>query len=166
MTAGAEADFAAFVAGRQAALVRLGWALTGDRQLGEDLAQAALARLWPRWDQVAAAGDPWPYVQRIAVNLATTWWRRRYRHVEVLYDVVPDGTAAGDRVAADLRAVVAGWLPTLPAGQRAAVVLRFMCDLSVAQTAEIMQCSDGTVKSQTARALTALRARAEEAGER
>ena len=143
MTVGAEADFTAFVAARQAALVRPGWALTGNRQLGEDLAQAAFDRLWPRWEQVAAEGDPWPYLQRIAVNLATTWWRRRYRHVEVLVDSVPERAAAGDLAAAELRAVVAGWLPTLPAGQRAAVVLRFMCDLPVAETAEVMRCSVG-----------------------
>jgi RNA polymerase sigma-70 factor (sigma-E family) len=165
MTVGSDAEFVAFVAARQAALVRLGWALTGDRQLGEDLAQAAFDRLWPRWRRIAAEGDPWPYLQRIAVNLATTWWRRRYRHLEVLTDSVPERVAAGDPASADLRAVVAGWLPTLPPGQRASVVLRFMCDLSVAETAEIMCCSAGTVKSQTTRALNALRARASEAGE-
>lgn len=82
--------FSAFVLARQAELVRLGEALCGDRQLGEDLAQMALQRLWPHWSRVAAAGDPFPYTQRIMVNLWASWRRRRRWHVERLDAAPPD----------------------------------------------------------------------------
>lgn len=157
-------DFTAFVNARQAGLVRLGWALTGDRQLGEDLAQATMDRLWARWARVSGRGDPWPYAQRVAVPLAPTWWRRRWRHVEVVGGALPDAPAdTDDFVAADTRDMVARWLATLPRRQRAVVVLRFLADLSVDETAEILHCSSGTVKSQTAKALGSLRARTERA---
>lgn len=152
-------DFTAFVAVRQAGLVRLGWALTGDRHLGEDLAQATLDRVWARWARVSGRGDPWPYAQQVAVSLAATWWRRRWRHVEVVGGPSPEAPAATDDFAdADTRDMVAQWLATLPRRQRAVVVLRFLADLPVDETAEILHCSPGTVKSQTAKALGKLRA--------
>lgn len=154
--------FEAFVQARQGALVRMGWALTGDRQLGEDLAQAALDRLWGRWTAVSAAGDPWPYAQRIIVSLASTWRRRRWRTAEVPRGDLPDYSSGHDEFdAADVRALIAGWLAGLPARQRAVVVLRYLFDLSIDDTADRLRCSTGTVKSQTAKALNRLRATAE-----
>jgi RNA polymerase sigma-70 factor (sigma-E family) len=150
-------DFTAFVIARQAGLVRLGWALTGDRQLGEDLAQATLDRLWARWARISRRGDPWPYAQRVAVSLAATWWRRRWRHVELVGSPRPDAPAdTDDFVAVDTRDMVTRWLATLPRRQRAVIVLRFLSDLSVDETAQILHCSTGTVKSQTAKALDSL----------
>jgi RNA polymerase sigma-70 factor (sigma-E family) len=153
--------FTAFVEQRWAPLVRLAWALTGDLHLGEDLAQATLDRLWRRWAKVSASGDPWPYTQRIAVSLASTWRRRRW-HTEV---VVADVAEASPRIevaeAVLDRHTVQRWLAELPRGQRTVVTLRFLGDLSVEETAAIAGCSTGTVKSQTAKALTRLRALAE-----
>lgn len=152
------ASFAEFVAFRQGALVRLGWALTGDRDLGEDLAQSALNRLWKRWDSISESGDPWPYVRRIAVSIAATGRRRRWLS-EVPTHALPDSPGRRDDFdAADMRSVVATWLSNLPARQRAVVTLRFLCDLSTDETAETLRCSPGTVKSQTAKALGRLRA--------
>ena len=152
-----EAEFTAFARLRQADLVRLCWALTGERQLGEDLAQASLARLWQRWEAVAAGGDPWPYLQRIAVSVAATWRRRRWRFE------IP-GVSFVDRADSSdgLDAVHAGdgverWLRLLPPRQRAVIVLRFLFDLSVEETADRLGCTSGTVKSQTAKAMTTLR---------
>jgi RNA polymerase sigma-70 factor (sigma-E family) len=155
-------EFTAFAEARQSALLRLGWALTGDRHLGEDLAQATLDRLWARWPRVSRRGDPWPYAQRVAVSLAATWWRRRWRHVEVVSGELPDAPGdANEIAAADTRDMVERWLATLPRRQRAVIVLRFLADLSVDETAETLHCSPGTVKSQTAKALDRLRALSE-----
>jgi RNA polymerase sigma-70 factor (sigma-E family) len=141
-------DFTAFVHARQVTLVRLGWALTGDRQLGEDLAQATLDRLWVRWARVSGRGDPWPYAQRVAVSLAATWWRRRWRHVEVVGGSLPDAAAGTDEFAAvDATDMVARWLARLPRRQRAVVILRFLVDLPIDETAEVLHCSAGTVKA-------------------
>jgi RNA polymerase sigma factor (sigma-70 family) len=125
-----------------------------------------LCRLWPRWEWVASAGDPWPYTQRIAVTLASTWRRRRWRSAEQPAGIAPPGARAfaapsGDGFEdTDRRAVVLGWLRRLPARQRAVVALRFMFDQSVDETAAVLRCSPGTVKSQTSKALATLRAMA------
>jgi RNA polymerase sigma-70 factor (sigma-E family) len=154
--------FTAFVEQRWVPLVRLTWALTGDLHLGEDLAQASLDRLWRRWSKVSAGGDPWPYTQRIAVSLASTWRRRRWRTEIVTADVAD--TPAVDKEPADAlhdRDTVLRWMSALPPRQRAVVTLRFLCDLPVEETGVIVGCSPGTVKSQTAKALAHLRALAE-----
>lgn len=154
-----------FVSVRQASLVRLGWSLTGDRQLGEDLAQAALARLWTRWATVSSGGDPWPYLQRVAVSLASSWRRRRWRG-EVPSLSVPDVVDHFDGVVSVQETdSVERWLALLPVRQRAVIVLRFLFDLSVADSADRLGCSEGTVKSQTAKALRTLREYAEATGE-
>ncbi len=69
--------FRAFVASRSAALARTAYLLTGDRHLAEDLLQEALARVAARWDRVAAAGDPEPYVRRVLYTCAVYGFRRR-----------------------------------------------------------------------------------------
>lgn len=148
--------FMAFVQERQAALLQLAWALTGERQLGEDLAQATLDRLWARWPRVSAGGDPWPYTQRIVVSLASTWWRRRW-HGEIATTDPPEAAEDVEAARADMRQTVAKWLAVLPSRQRAVVVLRFLMDLPVDETAAVLRCSSGTVKSQTAKALGRLR---------
>jgi RNA polymerase sigma-70 factor (sigma-E family) len=160
--------FTAFVTCRQAELVRLGEALTGDRQLGEDLAQTALQRLWPRWHRVAASGEPLAYTQRIMVNLWTNWrGARRWQRERVGIADSEPALTEDPTGSIDDHDVVHRWLGLLPPKQRATVVLRFLLDLSVQETAQRLGCSTGTVKSQTARALTTLGARlGEPAGRR
>src|SRR5258708_15722778 len=70
-----EAAFEAFVLGRQAALFRAAFLVTGDRHLAEDLVQGALERTYQHWRRVAAAGNPGAYVRRLMVNLARDSWR-------------------------------------------------------------------------------------------
>ena len=154
-------DFTEFVERRQVQLLRLCRALTGDEQLGEDLAQATLHRLWARWVRVSSRGDPWAYAQRIAVSLASTWRRRQWRSEVASSDVPESGHPAGDENVELTRATVARWLGTLSRKQRAVIVLRFLADRSVADTADVLGCSAGTVKSQTAAALRRLRTLAE-----
>ncbi|HET8594677.1 MAG TPA: SigE family RNA polymerase sigma factor [Intrasporangium sp.] len=154
-------DFTAFVRARQHALVRFGYVLTGDVSSGEDLAQTALARLYLKWDTIQRTEAVEAWVRKVMVNEHTSWWRRAWRHRETL---------GLDGVNAEAQALAA---PTgdhelweevlrLPPRQRAAVALRYYEDLTEAQTAEILGCSVGTVKSQVHRAMATLRTRLEE----
>lgn len=150
--------FSGYVAARQRALLRTAGLLTGDSQSAEDLVQTALVKVWPHWVRVARAGDPDAYVRRVLLTTYLTWRRRRW-HGERATGQLPDRPAPGDPYAdADVRDALARLLPRLPPRQRAVLVLRFYEDLSEAQTAEVMSCAVGTVKSQTSKALATLRA--------
>jgi RNA polymerase sigma-70 factor (sigma-E family) len=149
--------FHEFVAGRSRALLRTAWLLTGDWTSAQDLVQTALAKTWPAWSRIRRTDDPEVYVRRVLVTTYATWWRRRWRG-EAPHSSLPETAATSDAFEdADRRAVVAAALATLTRGQRAVVVLRYFDDLTEAQTAAVLGCSVGTVKSQHARALTALR---------
>lgn len=151
-------EFAQFVMGAHASLLRTARLLTGDRHSAEDLLQAALVRVYLRWSRSADWGSPHAYARKTVVNLYATWRRRRW-HTEVVRpeaDHTPDaGDMAGD---ADTRLELDRALATLPRVQRVVVVLRFYEDLSVEETADLLGCSPGTVKSRTNRALERLRA--------
>jgi RNA polymerase sigma-70 factor (sigma-E family) len=150
------ADFDAFVRARRSALLRRAFLLTGDRHLAEDLVQTALAKVALRWSSVAAKGDPMPYARTVVVRTAIGWRRRRWSG-EVPTEPLPE-TAHGDGLdVTDRRERVRQALLHLPARKRAALVLRFYDDLSEAETAEVLGCSVGTVKSQTAKGLARLR---------
>ncbi|HET7763042.1 MAG TPA: SigE family RNA polymerase sigma factor [Phycicoccus sp.] len=147
--------FDAYVAARGGDLLRSAYLLTGDHQRAEDLVQTALSKVWPRWDRVVAGdASPHAYVRRVMVTTYIAWWRRRWNG-EHPTDVLPEPTTPvrdePDRV--DLVRALA----TLPRGQRAVLVLRYVEDLSEAQTAKALGCSVGTVKSQCSRGLAALR---------
>jgi RNA polymerase sigma-70 factor (sigma-E family) len=145
--------FETFVHQTSDRLLRTAYLLTGDRGHAEDLVQTTLLRTARRWP--TARRDPGAYARKVLVNLARDRWRtlrRRPGEAPLEIDVavpVRDGVAERDRL---LRAA-----RTLPAGQRAVLVLRYFDDLSVAETAAALGCSEGTVKSQTARALDRLR---------
>jgi RNA polymerase sigma-70 factor (sigma-E family) len=148
-----DAAFDDFVLHRSAALLRTAVLLcNGDRHAGEDLLQTALMRLCRQWRK--AADNPEPYVRRILVNLAIDGTRNRRRRVAETpwpagLDPAADDMAADDSVLAVLR--------ELPPQQRATLVLRYWDDCSVADTAALLGCSEGTVKSNTSRALARLR---------
>jgi RNA polymerase sigma-70 factor (sigma-E family) len=133
-------------------LRRLGYALSGDWHAAEDLVQVTFVRLhraWARADKTTLD----PYVRRILVNAFLT--DRRARRREVLVAEPPDHPAPhGD---ADARIAVRRALHALPPKQRAAVVLRYLEDLSVPEVAAVLGIREGTVKSQTARGIESLR---------
>ncbi|MBI4941270.1 MAG: SigE family RNA polymerase sigma factor [Actinobacteria bacterium] len=156
--------FEPFAAGAASHLRRTAFLLTGDAHVAEDLVQDALVALYVAWPRVA---DPYAYVRRSLVNGTRSRWRYRRRRPETSVAVVHDAAAPGadartappdatDAVLA--RRVLLDALATLPAKQRAVVVLRHLEDLSEPQTAQALGISVGTVKSQNARALTRLRA--------
>lgn len=151
-----EADFAEFVAGSYARLVRTAYLLTGDRGHAEDLVQQCLFTTFRSWHRLADPGAAEAYTRTSMVRLALKWRHRRWRG-EVPSDPLPE-TAVADHAADTTRAVlVRRALAGLPAAQRAVLVLRFFDDLSEAEVAEILNCPIGTVKSRANRALAALR---------
>lgn len=149
MSSGRDAEYTEYVAARLAAV------LCGDWQRADDLVQATLTKLYVHWGRVRAAAYPDAYARTVLVRefiheRRSAWVTR----VSLSGRVADSPAAAVDQDAVlDLRAAVTA----LPPRQRATLVLRFYCDLNVDQAAEILGCSPGTVKSQTARALAAVR---------
>jgi RNA polymerase sigma-70 factor (sigma-E family) len=148
-----ESDFDAFVEGRSPALLRSAYLLVQDESLAEDLLQTALIKAWFAWGRIE---EPEAYVRRILVTTSASWWRRRW-HRETPTEVPGEpqaGTGGEEPVNAQDLWVAIGHLPRR---QRAVVVLRYLEDRSEAETASLMGCSVGTVKSQCAKALVKLR---------
>ncbi|MER6399886.1 SigE family RNA polymerase sigma factor [Kitasatospora sp. NPDC001603] len=151
-----EPTFEEFVTFRGDRLHRIAWFLTGDVHLAEDLVQTVLVRVWPKWNRVKG-NNPEAYVRRALINTHATWWRRRWRGetpTKDLPDTITSPDVFGD---IDLEHDLASALRMLPPRQRAVVVLRFFEDLSVEETADVLNCHPGTVKSQTSKALRNLR---------
>jgi RNA polymerase sigma-70 factor (sigma-E family) len=145
-------SFEAFVMARSRKLLRTAYLLTSDHALAEDLVQTALAKAWFAWSRIEG-GDPEPYVRKIMVNTYATWWRRRWNGEQPTDELPEHAVPAHAEEPTDI------WraLQRLPRRQRAVVVLRFYEDLSEAETARILGCSPGTVKSQTSKAFAKLR---------
>ncbi len=156
-----DAEFDEFVRYGSVRLLRVAYLLTGDRYAAEDLLQEVLEQVYVRWRAVRTSPDA--YARKALVNRAANRWRRRARRSERrLGDVDPAvSDHAGD---VELREVVVAALRALPPRQRAAVVLRFLEDLPVATVAQTLSCSEGAVKSHTARGLARLRERLVESG--
>ncbi len=152
----AEAEFAEFMHGRWAALVRLGYGLTGDQGLAEDLAQTALANAYASWPRVRRAGNPDAYVRRIMLNANRSRFRKR-RLREQLTDAPPESGPAAEPGPPDDRSMLMTALMRLAAGQRSVVVLRYWMDMTETEVAAALGCSVGNVKSQASRALAKLR---------
>ena len=149
-----DAAFCAFVTARSPALLRTAYLLTHDEGMAEDLLQTALTKSWFVWDRLD--DDPLRYVRRVLVTTSVSWWRRRWRG-ELPTEGLPELPASGevdDRAGAQDLWVAIGHLPVR---QRAVVVLRYYEDLSETETADLLGCSVGTVKSQCSRALAKLR---------
>ena len=157
VTRGAEDDFRDFVTTRWSALLRTAYLLTGDRDRAEDVVQGALVRAHRHWPGIQRSGTAEAYVRKTMVNLNTDWWRRlgsRERRVES----VPDRGLEADTYAAfELHDELWSAVRQLPTRMRAALVLRYFEDLSEAETAAVLGCSVGSVKSQCSRGLARLR---------
>lgn len=166
--------FREYVAARRQGLLATAYVLTGSQHGAEDLVQATLVKVWPRWNRVAEAGDPDAYVRKALLNTFLSWRRRDGGREIPSEDIASlpspragldgdSGSGSGSGVAGNAltgvldRIVVRELLHALPRRQRAVVVLRYFADLTEAQIAEAMGCSVGTVKSQHAKALTTLR---------
>ena len=147
--------FDEFVRTRSTGLLRVAFLLTGDRHTAEDLLQEVLEQMYVRWRSVHVS--PEAYARRALVNRATNRWRRRrcrpetpLAHHDVAQPDHSDGVIVRDVVLEALRG--------LPPKQRAAVVLRYLDDLPIAEVAAALDCSEGVIKSNTSRGLERLRA--------
>jgi RNA polymerase sigma-70 factor (sigma-E family) len=148
-------EYTEYLAARLSSLRRLAAVLCDDWQRADDLLQATLTQLYVHWSRVRAASHPDAYARTVLVREFIHERRSSWaKWVSLTGGMTDSPAAAVDHDAAlDLRAAVAA----LPARQRATLVLRFYCDLNVDQSAEILGCSPGTVKSQTAKALDTVR---------
>jgi RNA polymerase sigma-70 factor (sigma-E family) len=155
---GRDEEFREFMRDRASPLHQSAYLLCGDWHLADDLVQDTLVKAYQHWPRVRQADSPDAYVRRILLNEARGRWRRRERVAPVARfaegrePVAPDTTDEVDRRAGLLQALLA-----LPLRQRATVILRYLEGMTERETASALGCSEGTVKSQNARALGALR---------
>lgn len=153
-----DADFTVFVAASSRRLLRTAFLITGDLDSAQDVLQVALERVYLRWSRIRRRELPEVYARRVIVNAAIDLKRaaRASRMVHLdesqlppLIDAALEGVPVRDALLAYVR--------ELPARQRAVLVLRYFDDLTESETARILGCSVGTVKSQHARAMARLR---------
>jgi RNA polymerase sigma-70 factor (sigma-E family) len=150
-----EDEYVAYVTARGSALRRTAYLLCGDWHRADDIVQTAIAKLYVHWNKAKRASFLDAYVRRILTRTYLDEQRLRWWSVQRV-EAVPDQPTTPSSSAED-RMLLLDALAQVPPRQRAVLVLRFWEDLSVEQTAEILRCSVGTIKSQTAHGLAAMR---------
>jgi RNA polymerase sigma-70 factor (sigma-E family) len=156
-------SFREFAAGHAATLRRTAFLFCGDWHLAEDLMQTALVKIYRSWSRVQKKDSVTNFARTVLLRTWLDEKRRPFRRSELFATELPEvPDAAADPEAGAGRAwakhLVHRALLQLPKGQRAVLVLRYFEELSVAETARVMGCAEGTVKSQAARGLEAMRA--------
>lgn len=145
-------EFAEFVDANAARLRRTAYLLCGDWHRAEDLVQVAFLKVYKSWSKVSAS--PLGYARQTLTNTVIDESRRFWRNERPTYPLPDTVSASYDQDASmDLRRAMAA----LPPRQRAAIVLRYWDDLPIAEVARLLDCTEGTVKSQCAKGLAALR---------
>lgn len=157
-----EIAYREYVTSRMEVMRRTAYLLCRDWHTADDLVSITIAKLYRHWSRVGGADSLDAYVRKVLLRTWLDEKRRPWHRREQPTDQLPE-LPATDEFAVVSRAQLLELLGALPPKRRAAVVLRLYLDLSVEETAEILGCSEGTVKSQTARGLDTLRARAAEA---
>jgi RNA polymerase sigma-70 factor (sigma-E family) len=151
--------FSEFAAARSASLFRTAYLMVGEHDLAQDLVQEALTKTYVAWPRLRDVSKAEAYTRKAITTTYIGWWRRKAWSAERPRDDVPD--RPGEHPEHDSRVVDRAWLwaelQQLPPRQRAAIVLRYYEDLTEAQTAEVMDCAVGTVKSQVSHGLRRLR---------
>lgn len=126
----------------------------GSRSIGEEIAQDAMARAWERWSDVSLMANPKGWVYRVAFDLAGSRWRRHFAERRALQRLGAHPEPVLWSVESiELHAALAELSPR----QKEVIILRYFVECSVAETAEALGISDGTVKTQTHRAIARLR---------
>jgi RNA polymerase sigma-70 factor (sigma-E family) len=155
-----EAAYREYVTSRMDVLRRIAYLLCRDWHTADDLVSITIGKLYGVWARVASTPGLDAYARKILLRVWLDEKRRPWRRREELTERLPELESVVEFRVAD-REQLLELLDGLPPKRRAALVLRFYCDLSVEETAEILGCTTGTVKSQTARGLDTLRAQAE-----
>ena len=156
MTNGSDAEYLAYVHGRTTGLRRTAYLLCGDEHHADDLVQETITKLYVRWSRISGVENIDAYVHTMLVRSCLSDRRRWWSKVQ-LWQTPPDVPVAGDDSVVEQRMVLRAALRRLPEGQRTTLVLRFLCDLPVAEVARLMNRSEGTVKRQTFSGLGNLR---------
>lgn len=146
-----DTEFAEFYAAQRDSVFRAVLVATRNPHRAEDAVQEAFVRAYDRWSIVRTLDRPLAWVVRIALNAATSWWRRHRREL----GAPPDGPAPPDSRPVDADLVRMVW--SLPPRQREVLALRVLADLSTAETALTLGIAEGTVKATLHRALRRLR---------
>lgn len=152
----AEDEFDRLVREASPALLRAAWLLVGEWPAAEDLVQTAFERTWPRWKKLTDDDQRRAYLHRVLTNAFLRGRRRKWLG-EIPVANLPQPTDPDGSEAVVLRTAVLAAVGRLPPRQRAVIALRYLADLTEAQTAAALHCSVGTVKGYSARALAALR---------
>jgi len=150
-------DFTEFVAARSPALHRTAYLLVGERGLAGDLLQEALTKTWVAWPRLRDTGRAEAWARKALHTTAIDWYRRRHWSAERPAPEVPEAAEAGAQDLVGTREWLWQAVLALPPRQRATLVCRFYDDLTETQTAEVLGCAVGTVKSQTSAAHRTLR---------
>ncbi|HEY1624960.1 MAG TPA: SigE family RNA polymerase sigma factor [Streptosporangiaceae bacterium] len=155
MSGHADLDYVEYVTARHAWLRRVAYLLCQDWHSADDLVQVAFTRLFTYWSRAQRVDNLDGYVRTILVRAFLGQRRSSWQTRVVLAETPPEAivTAFDQDAMLDVRAA----LLAVPPRQRATLVLRFYCDLDVEQAAAALGCSAGTVKSQTAKGLAAMR---------
>lgn len=151
-----EDEYRQFVAARLEQLRRTAYLLCRDWHTADDLVSITLGKLYRAWRRVREAENVDAYVRAVLTRVWLDECRRPWRR-ERSTDEVPDFPTPGTEPSVGDRELLLALLGKLPERRRAVLVLRYYCDLSVEETAQILGITTGTVKSQSARALEALR---------
>jgi RNA polymerase sigma-70 factor (sigma-E family) len=157
----ASREFERFAAEASDPLLRTGFLMTGNAKDAEDLVQETLLRVARRWNRVRSLDHPAAYARRVLINLVLRDAARRARRRTELQPHEGVAELADDNAARALREVddqaEFRWaLTRLPARQRAVLVLRYWSDLPVAEVADVLGCTEGTVTSTASRAAARL----------
>ncbi|EIF01048.1 SigE family RNA polymerase sigma factor [Saccharomonospora glauca] len=154
-------EFAEYFAAKRDSVRRTAYLLCGDWHRADDLAQTAFVSLHRRWRRIRDRTAVDAYLRKTLVRAAIDESRRPWRR-EQHTDEVPEprGTDTGDALAerVSTREDLLAGLAKVPSKQRAVLVLRYFEGLDVSSVARALGCSEGNVKSQTARGLANLRA--------
>jgi RNA polymerase sigma-70 factor (sigma-E family) len=153
---GTDAGFSEYVAAHADQVRFTAYLLCGDWHEAEDLAQTALVRLYLAWERIDRTEPINSYVRKIVTRTYLNARRRLWRRLERLTSAPPEPPPQA-AAAPEQRMLLMWALAQVPRRQRAALVLRYWEDLSLAETADVLGCSVGTVKSQCARGLERLR---------
>jgi RNA polymerase sigma-70 factor (sigma-E family) len=155
LSATEDREYVEYVSAALDRLRRAAYLLCGDADRADDIVQAALVAVYLRWKKIRTVGNIDGYVHRILVRRYIDETRRGWARVLLAWRDTETAAPAGPSVE-DSHTVQAA-LAKVSRGQRTVLVLRFFCDMSVQETAIVLGCSTGTVKSQTSRGLATMR---------
>lgn len=159
MRAKDQAAFVEWASARGKSLRGTAYLLVGDHHLAEDLVQEALTKTYVAWPRIRDVTKAEAYARKAITTTAISWWRRKSSG-EKPYESLPEA-AIGARESSEVVDHEWIWqeLQALPIRQRAAIVLRYYEDMTLAEAADQLDCSVGTIKSQVSRGLERLRGR-------